>query len=208
MLVFVSGGRPLARRRDCDDMNISNTLAQHFGPIRQLAFVPTDFTAALKFWTTVMGVGPFFYLEHLPLTNVYYRGRPIEIDCSAALAFWGDLEIELLQQHDPRPSLYQEWLGGGGTGLHHIRLGCDDLESARALCSQFGAEVAQEATMPAGGHYIMVDLHQGGPFIEFAELRPEFIEVFAHIKKCAVEWDGRDSVRRLPGDSSSVLPSI
>ncbi len=71
-----------------------------------------------------------------------------------------------------------------------------------------GAEIAQEARMPNGGHYIMVDLHDGGPIVEFAELRPEFVQVFAHIKRCSTGWDGSDPVRRLPGDVTSVLPPI
>lgn len=189
-------------------MSISNTLSRKFGPVRQLAFVPQNFNDALRYWTKVMGVGPFFYLEHIPLTDVHYRGHAEGLDCSAALAVWDGLEIEILRQHDRRPSVYDEWLQGGRSGVHHIRLDCDDLEAARAQCLELGGEVAQEATMPAGGHYIMVDLHQGGPLIEFACLQPEFVEVFALIRKSAQEWDGCHPVRRLPGDSTSVLPVL
>ena len=37
------------------------------GEIMQLAFVPDDFDAAVKHWTQVMGVGPFFLMEGIHL---------------------------------------------------------------------------------------------------------------------------------------------
>jgi hypothetical protein len=35
-----------------------------FGAIRQSGYVVRDIEAALRHWTSVLGVGPFFYATH------------------------------------------------------------------------------------------------------------------------------------------------
>lgn len=173
-------------------------IRQKYGALRQLAFVPRDFDAALRYWTDLVGVGPFFYFEHIPLIDVRYRGHPIELDCSAAISFWGDLEIELLRQHDARPSAFTEWLKARGEGVHHIRLDCDDLDAARRYCTEdLGGEIVQEACMPGGGCYFLAQLHGSGPLVEFAVLTERLREVFAHIRQAARSWDGREPLRTL-----------
>ena len=44
------------------------------GEIMQLAFVPSDFDAAVKYWTEVMGVGPFYLIENIHLDGMKYKG--------------------------------------------------------------------------------------------------------------------------------------
>ena len=44
------------------------------GPVMQLAWLPSDFDAALRHWTQVMGVGPFFMMENIQLAEMRYRG--------------------------------------------------------------------------------------------------------------------------------------
>jgi len=174
------------------------SLASQFGGIRQLAFVPADFDSALKFWTEVMGVGPFFYLEHIPLHNVRYRGELIDYDCSAAIAFWGDIEIELLRQHNEGDSILTEWLRSGREGLHHVRIQADDFEEGRRAFEALGAEPVQEAALPGGSAYIMYDMKGDGPIVEMSWLDPQFEQLFAYMKRAAKEWDGQDPLRPIP----------
>jgi hypothetical protein len=77
------------------------------GDIMQLAFVPEDFDAAVAHWTQTMGVGPFFIIEGIHLDGMKYRGQPTEAVFDLALAYWGDLQIELIRRRrsgddDPR----------------------------------------------------------------------------------------------------------
>ena len=55
------------------DMAGPGTLAS-LGDIMQLAFVPSDFDAAVRHWTEVMGAGPFFLLPNVSLPGGRYRG--------------------------------------------------------------------------------------------------------------------------------------
>ena len=59
------------------------------GTIMQISYVPDDYDAALDYWTTKMGAGPFFHTEKVELENVKYRGEPSDIQFSMAIGYWG-----------------------------------------------------------------------------------------------------------------------
>jgi methylmalonyl-CoA/ethylmalonyl-CoA epimerase len=60
---------------------------KNIGPIMQIAFVPADFDAAIRYWTTVMGVGPFFLIENVALEEMRYLGEPSDCIFTMALAY-------------------------------------------------------------------------------------------------------------------------
>ena len=55
-------------------------MSRGFGVIRQNGYVVRDVEAAMKHWTEVLGVGPFFYFERVPIEDFRYRGEPSPID--------------------------------------------------------------------------------------------------------------------------------
>lgn len=182
-------------------MNVSSKgIPDRYGPIRQLAFAPRDFDAAIRSWTSI-GVGPFFSLEHLPLEDVIYKGRPIAYDTSVAIAFWGDLEIEILRQHNAGPSILNDWTEQGREGVHHVRIDVDDLQIARAHFEELGGEVIQSARLPEGGEYIMMQVPGSVPTLELSILAPRFARLWAFMKRAAQEWDGFDPVRAIPPEA-------
>jgi len=167
--------------------------------VRQLAFVPTDFDATLRFWNETMGVGPFFLLEHLPYREVLYRGAPIEIDVSVALAYWGDMQIELVRQHDETiVSGYTESSAIRRDGLHHLLVETDDIDVLHAAYLAAGGTTLMTGQVPEAGRFIYIDMGDGGPHIELADLAPRFQAVFDHMRRAAQDWDGTDPVRALP----------
>jgi catechol 2,3-dioxygenase-like lactoylglutathione lyase family enzyme len=168
-----------------------------FGPVMQLAFVPKDIHAALRHWTETMGAGPFFKFPHIPYAHFGYRGAAQNVDFTVYTAYWGDLQIELIEQHNAAPSTYQEWLDAGHEGLHHICIAVDDLAPVRAYCAGVGAEVLQEMRMD-GLETIYADGGGGpGSIVEFARISPQFLGAFAAIRQAAQGWDGTDPVRML-----------
>ncbi len=72
-------------------------MSRIFGDIRQNGYVVRDIESAMKHWTEVLGVGPFFYFERVPVHDFRYRGEPSPVDLSIALANSGALQIELIQ---------------------------------------------------------------------------------------------------------------
>jgi hypothetical protein len=164
------------------------------GQIMQLAYAPADIEAATAFWTGTMGVGPFFVLPHVKLDRQSYRGAPADIDFSIRIAYWGELQIELVQQHNDAPSIYRE--PAAQNGLHHVCMMVDDMAPARALCVAGGLAVVQEVFVPGGGEAIYVDTGGGpGTMVEILKTGPGGIEFFAFVRETAREWDGSAPVR-------------
>jgi catechol 2,3-dioxygenase-like lactoylglutathione lyase family enzyme len=168
------------------------------GEVMQLAYVPADFDAALKFWTETIGAGPFFALDHVRLEDCKYCGQPADIDFSMALGNWGDIQIELIRQHNDAPSIYKAWRDEGREGLHHVCILVDDMDAARTACAAAGAVVAQEGKVAGGGEVIYVDTGGGpGTLVEILKPGPGAPGLFSMIREAARGWDGRDPLRRL-----------
>ncbi|MGM9486845.1 VOC family protein [Ideonella sp. YS5] len=177
---------------------MNQPLISQLGPVMQLAFVPRDFDAALRHWTETMGVGPFFRMEHIRLLDCRYRGEPCDADFSIALAYWGDVQIELIEQHNEAPSIYKRWRDEGREGLHHVCITVSDLARARRVCAQAGARVEQEGHVAGGGEVIYVDTGAGpGSLVEIIELPAATLDFFAGMREACRVWDGREPVRKL-----------
>lgn len=165
------------------------------GPVMQIAFVPRDFDAALQYWTTVMGVGPFFLLERYRLQEMTYRGAPSDCVFTLALAYWGDLQIELIRQDNDAASIYR---GVEGEALHHTCILTADLVAAKATALAAGADILVEARVGEDGGVIYIDTHGGpGSIVEILQPATGSEALFGIIKSASVGWDGSDPIRRL-----------
>jgi methylmalonyl-CoA/ethylmalonyl-CoA epimerase len=168
------------------------------GAVMQLAYVPADFDEALQYWIQVMGAGPFFALNHVKLDGLKYRGAPSDIDFSMVIGHWGDIQIELIRQHNDVPSIYKAWRDEGREGLHHVCILVEDMAQARAVCAAAGAEVVQEGLLVGGGEVIYVDPGGGpGTMVEILKSGPGGREFFAMMREAARDWDGANPLRQL-----------
>ena len=167
------------------------------GPIVQLAYLPSDFDATLKHWTETMGVGPFYLMKDVALGGMKYRGQPSGAVFSIAIAYWGDIQIELVRAENDEPSI--------NTGeyavkdrLHHVCVFVDSIDEARAACAAAGAEVLVEGTVGADGAVIYVDAGGGpGHVIELLQNMSGADAVYQMIKDAGKDWDGSDPLRLL-----------
>src|ERR687888_391518 len=88
-------------------------MSRIFGDLIQNGYVVRDIEAAMRHWIEVLGVGPWFYIEHLAVPDFTYKGQPSPVDVSLALANSGPLQVELIQQRNDAPSLYRDFLNAG-----------------------------------------------------------------------------------------------
>lgn len=175
---------------------MTDTIAS-LGAVMQLAYVPSDIDAAVTFWTKTMGAGPFFRLPHISYREARYRGAPCRVDFSVLIGYWGDLQIELIEQHCDSPSIYRAWRDEGREGLHHVCILVDSIARARAACAASGASVEQEIFLE-GAEAIYVDTGGGpGTMVEILQPSPDFEGMFQMMRDAAKGWDGRDPVRSL-----------
>jgi methylmalonyl-CoA/ethylmalonyl-CoA epimerase len=166
------------------------------GPVMQIAFVPDDFDAALTHWTTVMGVGPFFLLENIALEEMTYRGAPSDCVFTLALAYWGDIQVELIRQENDAPSIYRDLSNQGA--MHHVCILTDDIAAAKSTALATGAELLVEAKVGEDGGVIYVDTKGfPGGIVEVLQPASGTDGLFAMMRDAARSWDGTDPVRKL-----------
>lgn len=167
------------------------------GEVMQLAFVPTDFDAAIAHWTTVMGVGPFFLMEGIHLEGMKYRGKPTEAVFDLALAYWGEMQIELIRPRDQHPSIYTGEYADVGGGLHHVCILVDDIEQAYAACVRHNCEIVIEGSL-GNSQVIYADPGAGpGHLIEVLQQDSDGPDLFGMIKAASQDWDGSQPLRTL-----------
>jgi methylmalonyl-CoA/ethylmalonyl-CoA epimerase len=165
------------------------------GPVMQIAFVPDDFDAATTHWTQAMGVGPFFLIENIQLPDSQYLGQPNECVFTIAIAYWGDVQVELIRQENDAPSIYR---GAQGKGLHHMCILTDDMASARATAEIAGAKILVEGRVDPNGAVLYVDTGGGpGTIVEILQPASGTEGFFAMIKAASLDWDGSEPVRRV-----------
>jgi catechol 2,3-dioxygenase-like lactoylglutathione lyase family enzyme len=170
------------------------------GGVRQIGYVVRDIEQAMRHWSGVLGVGPWFYKEAVGTTEFRYYGKASALpDLSIALANSGGVQIELIQQRNDAPSLYLDSLERSGEGMQHIAYWTDDaFDSFAARLQARGYVEGHGGRMGARGrfaYYVHSDLP--GNIVEISEMAGGKGEYFATIAEAARTWDGSDPIRRI-----------
>jgi hypothetical protein len=168
------------------------------GTVMQNAFVVEDLDGAMAHWTGTMGVGPFFVMERVAFGDVWFRGAPMQgLDLTVAIAYWGDLQIELIRQNCRTPSIYTEFAASRGTGMHHMGVLSESLDHDLARLAAHGIEPVQHGATATGLRfaYVATDRHPGG-MIELIQNGPDVAKAFGRMRAVAATWDGTNPIRR------------
>jgi hypothetical protein len=166
--------------------------------VRQLGYVVSDLNAAVEYWVQVLNAGPFFLIKHCALRNQIYRGQPSNVDVDIALGNSGDVQIELIYQHNNTPSVYNETVASGHVGLHHIGLMPTDYESTCIHYTDLGYQTAFQATV-SGAELVYFDTREAiGHYTELWERSDVFDDVARLVEEAAFDWDGKNPLRPMP----------
>jgi hypothetical protein len=170
-----------------------------FGPIVQNGYVVRDLAAAMDHWTQALGVGPFFVTSNVRFSEIVYRGRPSPIAMAVAVAYSGDLQIELIQAKSDAPSIYLDHLAAHGEGLQHVGVLPADYDAALARALAEGVRVAQSGRLESGLRFAYLDTEGTYPgcMVELIENTPGMQRFIEKLKARAREWDGGEPVRFL-----------
>lgn len=168
------------------------------GPIMQMAFLPNDFDAALNYWTKTMGVGPFFLMENIQLEDMRYLGEATDCCFTIAIAYWGDMQIEIIRAENDSPGIYTGKYAQNGDILHHCCIMTDDIEKAKTIAKNAGSKILIEAKVGDDGAVIYVDSGNGaGSIVEILQPASGSDALFDMMKQAAVNWDGLEAIRSL-----------
>lgn len=114
--------------------------------IGQVAFVTRDLDAALARWVD-LGVGPWniFTFDDRRMSSMSYRGEPAVFSADIALCSSGPMTYEVIQPLSG-PSIWEDFLGLRGEGLHHVGYYVDDIGGAIAAMTSRGYAMVQSGS--------------------------------------------------------------
>lgn len=172
-------------------------MSRIFGKVCQNGYVVRDIEAAMKHWTEVLGVGPFYYIERVHMDWFRYRGVRSEAEVSIALANTGELQIELIQQRNDAPSLYRDFLQNGREGLQHMSYWTRDYQADYDRYLALGFKVGHEGQIGGPqGRFVYFDTEtHPGTVIEVSDISGTKGAFFERIRDAAATWDGSRPIR-------------
>ena len=109
------------------------------GPVNHLGLVVRNIEETAKFYTDVLGIGPFT-VDTYYLKDVKYRGEPVHATVRGGFGYHGDLMIELVEVVDGETP-HTEFLAARGPGVQHIAFPVEDMKQALA-------DLAEQAILP------------------------------------------------------------
>lgn len=172
-------------------------MSKILGEIRQIAFIVTDIDEAMRYWSDVLGIGPFFIKRKITFSHYIYRGKASASPVvSIALANSGFLQIELIQQHDDVPSIYKEHFDAGQKSMQHASswFTTEALKAKKIELLDKGYEIAQECVIPSSGVQLIYFSTEKGPssfIFEIADLKePVHYKRISNIRQSHDDWDG------------------
>ncbi|MBN2977186.1 VOC family protein [Pseudomonas sp. FP597] len=165
-------------------------IKHQIGSIIQQAFLVEDLDSSIQDWLA-LGVGPFFVSRHPKYKTQVYRGQSIESDFSAAFAYSGDVQIELIQLHDDKPSVFEEFLRSQGFGVHHIGVLTDDIAADIEALELLGYSLIQRMTSLIDVETAFMSFpHKSGATLELIQRSPTLDAGFGMMKQITESWDG------------------
>lgn len=174
-------------------------MSRFFGEIRQAGYVVPDIEQAMDYWSRVLGVGPWFYREKVPIENYTYRGQRYEVHNSVALANSGPLQMELIQTRNDAPSMYRDFMQAGNTGLQHVAYWTENFDADMARLTKQGFEVVMSGEVGERGRFVYFDTEtHPGTVIELSEVAGPKGKLFKMIREASQGWDGSNPVRPFP----------
>jgi catechol 2,3-dioxygenase-like lactoylglutathione lyase family enzyme len=181
-------------------------MSKLFGPIVQQGYVVPDIQEAISHWVD-RGVGPFFIEEHIRPPGEF-DGDAISPDLSAAFAYSGDQQIEVIQQHDDGPSIYAEYLRENPRGgLQHLAFWVDDIDATLASVHETGARYRVRQRYGSAHAYVDSETRPG-VMVQLMARSELMTGLFEGILRASERWDGvTDPVRKIDWSSGRpVLP--
>jgi len=168
------------------------------GGIFQLGHVVRDLAPAMRSYTQLLGIGPWIVLtDIISVYRLHYRGLEVKPKMTVAFSYIGDMQIELIQQHDQTPTPYQAFLESGREGLHHFGFMPSDYQAAQREMEGAGLRSVFDLWPPGSNvptQYF--ESPQGiGLLFEVVAETPQRKAAFGAMKSAVDHWDGKTLVR-------------
>jgi catechol 2,3-dioxygenase-like lactoylglutathione lyase family enzyme len=168
-------------------------------PVSHLGFAVQDIEAAVEKWVATTGAGPFCRVGTGPmrLRDVKHRGEPAAWSHSTATGQWGEILLELFENHSAEPATLASAMGVGEHGLHHVGWFVEDIEAESARLQALGIPQVISAGVNEQDLVFHDARKQIGCRIELYGALPRVVEHYQLVRRAAVGWDGTDPLLAL-----------
>lgn len=166
----------------------------NFGPIVQIGYLTADIEAAMAAWVERSGVGPFTWYQHVRLDAVH-QGEPTSIELEVAIAYRGDVQVELIQQTNGAASPYRDFFDRDQMGMHHLAYGTRDMTASLDAARADGLEVVCTIDSAMGRYAYFRDPAMPEVLFELLGADDGIEAMWARDRAEARTWDGTDPVR-------------
>lgn len=169
----------------------------YYEPLKivQNAYLVQDLDVAIERWHGAFGLGPFVVSRHLEFEQSFYRGRQVPLDISAAFVQCGDLQVELICQHNPGPSAFRDMFTEGQEGLHHVAVFPEDYNRLISGYQARGFAVAAEFATARGSGAAFIDTRETcGHMLEVYRVNDGIRALYRLVADSARDWDRRNLI--------------
>ena len=173
----------------------------------QHAYLVNDLEEAAEAWARTFGAGPFYATRRHRTDQFMYRGTDEEACVSYAFGFLGDLQIQFIQQHDEKRSIYRDMFRPGEQGFHHIAYLVHDFAAARQRLLDQGFELACELFADEVNAAYFDTRPINGVFTEIHGDPGHILASFAIQKRAHDAWDGTGPALRERVDRPVYVPA-
>jgi len=171
-------------------------MSKIFGAVVQQGYVVPDVQAAIQHWLA-RGVGPFF-VEQLDSLPAVSGGQQTTLNLTAAFAYSGDQQIEVIEPRGDNKSIYDDYLQSNPRGgLQHLAVWVDNIDLKLAELEASGAYYTVKQRY-GDGHAYLDSIDYPGVMIQLMAHNEIIDELFSIIKDAADNWDGKtDPIRKI-----------
>jgi hypothetical protein len=185
-------------------------MASEIGPVMQHGYIVEDVEKTAAEWIERAGVGPFYILERQAMENYYYRGKQTYLELKIAFAYWGSIQVELIQQLNDADTLYSRALRSSPGKLNHFASIVSDLDGLLAR-RKLESRVIHSGSMSSGVKFVYLEeFMPGGQHLELVEPSQAALMGFAGMEAVARGWDGKNPMRPMSalGNDLAALKAV
>lgn len=170
----------------------------------QNAYMVEDLDAAIERFTR-MGYGPWLVLRNPPGDFLYRGDQRTSPTISVAFCQAGDIQIELMFQHDDEPSCLRDHYAKGESGFHHTAMFVDNFDEAVKAYEEAGFPCAMFQNLPDGSFIAHMDTSAvNGHMVEIYSSRGGICgAMFAAVRNLSSTHDREEIV-----DAATLLPDL
>ena len=132
-----------------------------FTGVLQVGVVVRNLDEAVKKYEDIYGIGPWAInvLDSSNVNGMTVHGKRQDFAIRVGFAFVGNTQWELIEPLDDK-SIYSDFLGKHGEGLHHVAFGVENHDEVVSDLGKKGVEVIQSGRSGDGFTFTYLDTRE------------------------------------------------